>query len=139
MTPLFAPRKEISMKKVSVTLAGVVLATIAALALPTTASAADDSVVHIKNKSDWEIHHFFLSPSDQDKWGPDQLGNATIAANGGSFELHKVPCDTFDVKLVDEDGDECVVQGVDICASKEGWVITNDELLACEGNSSDGD
>jgi hypothetical protein len=125
------------MKKVSVLLAGVVFATVAAISLPATASAADESVIHIKNKSDWEIHHFFLSPSDTDKWGPDQLGNAVIAT-GGTFELHKVPCDTYDVKLVDEDGDECVVAGVDICASKEGWVINNDELLACEGQS-DGD
>lgn len=125
------------MKKVSVTLAGVVLATVAALSMPTMASAAGESVIHIKNKSDWEIHHFFLSPSDQDKWGPDQLGNATIAANGGSFELHKVPCDNFDIKLVDEDGDECVIGGVDICASKEGWVISNDDLLECEGASDD--
>ena len=125
------------MRKVSMTLAGVVLATVAALALPTTALAAsDNSTIHIKNKSDWEIHHFFLSPTDQDHWGPDQLGKQVIAV-GGSFDLHKVPCDSYDVKLVDEDGDECVIGGVDICASKEGWVITNDELLDCESESGD--
>jgi len=126
------------MRKVSMTLAGVVLSTIAALALPTAAVAAsDNSIVHIKNKSDWEIHHLFMSPSDQDHWGPDQLGNNTIAAGGGSFELHKVPCDTWDIKIVDEDGDECVITGVDICASKEGWVITNDNLLSCQSDSGD--
>lgn len=125
------------MKKLPMILTGVVLATIAALALPTTAlAAADNSVIHIKNKSDWEIHHFFLSPADQDHWGPDQLGNQIIAV-GGSFELRKVPCDTWDVKIVDEDGDECVLSGVDICASKEGWVITNDALLECENDSGD--
>jgi hypothetical protein len=126
------------MNKVSMTLAGVVLATIAAIA-PTSAMAADSSVIHITNKSDWEIHHFFLAPSESDKWGPDQLGENTIKANGGTFELHKVPCDTWDVKLVDEDGDECVVEGVDICASKEGWVITSKDLIACEGAGDDGD
>jgi len=125
------------MKKLPMILTGVVLATIAALALPTTAlAAADNSVIHIKNKSDWEIHHFFLSPADQDHWGPDQLGNQIIAV-GGSFELRKVPCDTWDVKIVDEDGDECVLSGVDICAAKEGWVITNDALLECENDSGD--
>jgi hypothetical protein len=120
------------------TLVGVALATVVALALPTTVLAAsDNSVIHIKNKSDWEIHHFFLSPSDSEHWGPDQLGDAVIKATNGTFELHKVPCDTYDVKLVDEDGDECVVEGVDICASKEGWVITSDELLACEGQGDE--
>jgi hypothetical protein len=125
------------MRKVSLTLAGVVLATIAALVLPTPALAAsDNSTIHIKNKSDWEIHHFFLSPTDQDHWGADQLGKQVIPV-GGNFELHKVPCDSYDIKLVDEDGDECVIGGVDICASKEGWVITNDELLDCESESGD--
>jgi hypothetical protein len=124
------------MKKVSMTLAGVVLAAIAAIA-PTAALAADSSVIHITNKSDWEIHHFFLAPSESDKWGPDQLGDAVIKASGGTFELHKVPCDTWDVKLVDEDGDECVVESVDICGSKEGWVITSKDLIACEGDSGD--
>jgi hypothetical protein len=125
------------MKKPPLALAGIVLATIAALALPTTALAApDNSIIHIKNTSDWEIHHLFLSPADQEHWGPDQLGHQVIAV-GGSFELHKVPCGTWDVKIVDEDGDECVMSGVDICASKEGWVITNDALLECENDSGD--
>jgi hypothetical protein len=124
------------MRKVSLTLSGVVLATVAAIALPSTVFAAADSVIHIKNKSDWEIHHFFLSPTEEEKWGPDQLGDKVIASNG-SFELHKVPCDSYDIKLVDEDGDECVVAAVDICASKEGWVIDNEDLLACEAESGD--
>lgn len=126
------------MKKVSMTLVGVVLATIAALALPATATAAsDNSIIHIKNNSDWEIHHLFMSPSDHESWGPDQLGSNIIAAGGGKFELHKVPCDTWDVKIVDEDGDECVIDNVDICGSKEGWVITNDNLLGCQSESGD--
>lgn len=124
------------MRKVSLTLSGLVVAIIAALALPATALAADNSTIHIKNKSDWEIHHFFLSPTDQDHWGADQLGDKVIST-GGDFELHKVPCDSYDIKLIDEDGDECVIGGVDICASKEGWVITNDELLDCESKSDD--
>ena len=121
-------------KKLTGTLAGVVL--LAGLLLPAAAVAADNSVIHIKNRSDWEIHHFFLSPTDKNRWGPDQLGNRVIET-GGSFELHKVPCDTYDVKLVDEDGDECEITAVDICASKEGWVITNDALLDCEADSRD--
>jgi hypothetical protein len=115
-------------------LAGAVLAAVTALSLPA-AAAPSDSVIHVKNKSDWEIHHLFISPTNQDEWGPDHLGKQVIAV-GGSFELHKVPCGTWDVRIVDEDGDECILNSVDICASKEGWVITNDALLGCE---SDGD
>ena len=56
-----------------------------------------------------------------------------VIGTGESFTLKNIPCDTYDVKLVDEDGDECVVEEVDICGSAEGWVITNQILLACEG------
>jgi hypothetical protein len=103
------------------------------------AAAKDASTIHITNKSDWEIHHFYLQPEDSEQWGPDQLGGQKIAANGGTFELHKVPTDTFDVKLVDEDGDECEVEGVDICASNQGWVITSKDLVACTGGKGDDD
>lgn len=93
--------------------------------------------VTIKNKSDWEIHHFFLSPTEQEKWGPDQLGDEVIEANGGSFLLHSIPCAAYDVKLVDEDGDECEVADVDICSNNQSWTITNDALLECEGEGEE--
>jgi hypothetical protein len=37
------------------------------------------------------------------------------------------------VKLVDEDGDECVVEEVDICGTNDTWEIKNKDLLACQG------
>jgi hypothetical protein len=95
-------------------------------------AAALAATVEINNKSDWDFHHFYLSPTDSDDWGPDQLGDHVLAS-GTSFELDGVPCDSYDVKLVDEDGDECVVPEVDICVQDQGWVIGNDDLLECEG------
>jgi hypothetical protein len=89
--------------------------------------------VTVTNTSDWELHHFFLSSVEDDAWGPDQLGEEVIGT-GESFTLKNIPCDSYDVKLVDEDGDECVVENVDICGSDEGWKITNKILLACEAS-----
>jgi hypothetical protein len=37
------------------------------------------------------------------------------------------------VKLVDEDGDECVVEAVDVCGEDDEWLITDEDLLDCEG------
>jgi hypothetical protein len=88
--------------------------------------------VEIQNSSDWSLVHFHLSPADEEDWGPDQLGDAVVGT-GDSFTLTGIPCDTYDVKLVDEDGDECVVPGVDICGDDQGWEITSDDLLECEG------
>jgi len=91
-----------------------------------------DSVVKIRNDSDWAIHHLFVSSEDDNEWGEDQLGDDVIEANGGSFRLHSIPCDSYDVRLVDEDGDECVVSGVPLCADNDDWRITNDDLLTCQ-------
>ena len=101
-----------------------------AIALPA-AAAAKKADVQITNRSDWDIHHFFLSAVDEEQWGPDQLGDEVIAS-GDSFTLTEVPCDEYDVRLVDEDGDECVVGAVDICGQNQSWVIKSEDLLACE-------
>ncbi|HRC85221.1 MAG TPA: hypothetical protein PK413_06415 [Thermoanaerobaculia bacterium] len=102
--------------------------------LGSSAAWAKNASVKIVNESDWEIHHFYLSSTDEEQWGPDQLGEAVISS-GESFTLTDIPCDTYDVKLIDEDGDECVVSNVDICAGKEKWTITNKILLGCQDAS----
>jgi hypothetical protein len=124
------------MKKVAVLL-GVALVSLAALTLPADAHAAakgKKAAVKVVNKSDWEIHHFFLSSTDEDEWGPDQLGDEVIGTDE-SFTLKNIPCDSYDVKLIDEDGDECVVDDVDICGGAESWTITNKILLGCQAAS----
>jgi len=121
------------MKKSIAAVAGAVC--VAALLIPASAQAQKSSVV-IKNKSDWEIHQFFLSSVDTDKWGPDQLGEDVIGT-GDTFTLNGIPCDTYDVMLVDEDGDECVVPEVDICGDNQGWIINNDDLLECQAGGEE--
>ena len=109
---------------------------LALMGVATMATAAKlDSAVKIRNDSDWSIHELYVSSEDDDEWGPDQLGSEIIESEGGSYQLHSIPCDSYDVRLVDEDGDECVVSGVLLCADKDTWRITNDDLLACQNES----
>ena len=96
-----------------------------------TANAGD---VTISNASEWNLDHLYMSSVDQDEWGADQLGDAVIGT-GESFTLTGVPCASYDVKLVDDDGDECEVADVDICGDG-GWEITSDDLLACQGETA---
>lgn len=116
------------MKRAAVTLLGIAL--VGLVGLPAV-SWAQKVTVKVVNKSDWEIHQFFLSSSEEGEWGPDQLGENVIGA-GESFELRNIPCDTYDVMLVDEAEDECIVEEVDICGEDESWVITNKILLGCQ-------
>ncbi len=116
------------MKKAALCLAAAMVCSFAF----TSGAAARNANVTVHNDSKWEIHNFFLAPSESDEWGPDQLGDE-IVENGGKFTLNQIPCDTYDVKLVDEDGDECVVTEVDICGGSDDWVVTDEDLLECEG------
>ncbi len=113
-------------------LAAAVGCLVTALLAPAALAGKGDSSVTIVNKSKWDIHHLFVSSSDDEEWGSDQLGEH-ILETGGSFTLHSIPCDIYDVKLVDEDDDECEVLEVKLCADEEQWVITNKDLLECEG------
>ena len=103
-----------------------------AATLPVVAFAASKKTnVKITNDTDWEIHHFYLSSTDDENWGPDQLGDDVIGT-GESFTLMGIPCDEYDVKLVDEEGDECVVGAVDICGKGEEWQLTSKDLVECQ-------
>lgn len=107
----------------------------ALLAMLVAAGAAEarrsDSEVTFVNRSSWDIYEIYLSAVDEDEWGPDQLEEG-ILESGASFLLYGIPCDDYDVLLIDEDGDDCVLEDVDLCGDSEEWVITDEDLLACE-------
>lgn len=106
-----------------------------ACCLAAPAFAGSQAQVVIKNKSSWAIHNLFISSVDTQEWGPDQLGEHVIDAGGGSYTLTDIPCGAYDVRLVDEDGDECVVGDVGLCAAKGNWVIEDQDLLECQSGS----
>ena len=106
-----------------------------AFALTGTALTASAGDVNISNESDWSLTHLYISSVNQQEWGEDQLGDKVIGT-GESFTLTGVPCGTYDVKLRDEDGDECEVADVDICGNG-GWTIESDVLLACQGATAE--
>jgi hypothetical protein len=89
------------------------------------------SSVTIENASHWAIHHLYLTPFNATSWGPDQLGEDTIG-KGQRFQLKGIDCDRYDIKLVDELGDECVVEDVDLCLQDPKWVLDDDALVGCQ-------
>lgn len=96
------------------------------------------STVRIKNASSWSIHKLNLTRFDATDWGPDQLGERTLTS-GGALELHDIDCDTYDLRVVDQDGDICIVQDIDLCLQDATWTLTNRELTGCEADTeSDG-
>ena len=86
----------------------------------------------IVNKSSYAFAQLFISSSTRRVWGPDQLGRR-IVRPGESFTLRGIPCGLYDIKLVDEDGDICVVTEIPRCRNHTHWEVTNDRLASCQG------
>ena len=107
----------------------------AALPIATHAGAQRSADVKITNRTDWVIDELYLSSADDDNWGPDQLGEDVIG-KGESFTLLEIPCDDYDVKIVDEEGDECIIAKVDICGENQAWTITSGDLLQCQAGTA---
>jgi hypothetical protein len=84
----------------------------------------------IANESPYDIHQVFLSPTATGTWGADRLGDDMIGA-GHRVTLSNIASGHYDVKFVDEDGDACVVNDVNI-TSNTSWRLTTAILLRCE-------
>jgi hypothetical protein len=110
----------------------VVLPLLLALTVSMPAAAAKrTATIKIINQSKWEIHELYLSPGSSHHWGPDQLGEQVLA-KGESITLKNLDCDHYDIRVVDEDGDECVIEDAELCGDSTYWKITDKELLSCE-------
>ena len=88
------------------------------------------SFVQLTNESLWNINELYISAVSEEEWGPDQLGDQIIET-GGTFRLNGIPCDDYDVRIVDEDGDACVLREVTMC-DNEAVTITDEDLLGCQ-------
>jgi hypothetical protein len=95
------------------------------------AASAQDYVrtFTLYNRSSLTIRRLFVSPSSFENWGYDRLGSSVLNPN------YKVTVELepgrYDIKLVDQDGDSCVINNVDFRHS-DYLVLNNVNLLACE-------
>jgi hypothetical protein len=104
---------------------------LAALAMPNIASAQGSRYsLTLSNTSGYAIENLYLSPSDSNDWGTDQLGDNTIE-DGRRFILTSIRPGEYDIKFVDEDGDVCVLNHKNIFQNLS-WQLSNSWLLNCE-------
>ena len=86
--------------------------------------------ITIANNSSRSIQNVYLSATNQDNWGPDQL-NGSIPPGGGSFTLDNVSCAGAGVKVIAEDQNGCFLYQVVVCNDNVTWTITNDTVRDC--------
>ncbi len=129
MKSVFA--KSMSMATKRVALVMIVIGAFAALPLLSIARTSPaTTAITIVNNSTRAIRHVYLSPVNQDNWGPDQLGGASIGAGGGSYTIGNVSCDQS-VKVIAEDQDGCFVYTTASCAESATWTIASDAARDC--------
>lgn len=88
------------------------------------------TTVTLWNESGYTIERFYMSSTSNPYWSADLLGRGRLAS--GYHTNFIADLGRYDVKLVDSDGDECVVNGVQIGGDRR-LTITRDLLLRCEG------
>ena len=89
-------------------IAAACLAVGVSAAVPAFAQASRWSL-RITNSSSFDIYALYVSSSDLEKWGPDQLGTRILKGGGGTFTLTSIRTGEYDVKFVDEDGEDVVL------------------------------
>ena len=89
-----------------------------------------DSTLTIDNDSSYTLIEINLSPTTSISWGPDLLGSDVLAP-GEVFEASGIACDTYDIRVVDDTNDECILDSVDLCLDNAVWHIDNAELAIC--------
>lgn len=128
MKSVFAKSKSMATKRIAlVTIVIGVFAALPLLSVARTSPAA--TAITIVNNSNREVRHVYLSPTNADNWGPDQLGGTAIVT-GGTYTLSNVSCDQS-VKVIAEDQDGCFVYTTATCGESATWTITSDAARDC--------
>jgi len=100
--------------------------------LCSSALAADSRGVDFTfiNTSQWRIAHLFLSPINESEWGTDQLDKQVIES-AETFVLKNITPGSYDIRVVDEEGDECIVEDVGFEVD-QAIKMSDEKLVACQ-------
>jgi hypothetical protein len=111
----------------------IVIGILAVVPLLSGAHTPATTNITIVNNSNREIRHLYLSPSNSDNWGPDQLDGSVISSGGGSYTLSNVSCAQANIKVIAEDQNGCFFYKIVDCTDNATWTITNDATPDCGG------
>jgi hypothetical protein len=88
--------------------------------------------ITVANNSGRSIIHVYLSHTDADDWGANQLGDSPVAS-GESYTISGVSWDGSQIKVVAEDGNGCFSYGVVDGSGDSTWNISANTPADCGG------
>jgi hypothetical protein len=86
--------------------------TVALIAAGLAPALAQAGKLAVNNGTGSPIHQIFVSPIDLDQYGPDLL-KGTVVKAGESFPLTGLQNGLYDMKVVDDKGQSCILNDVD--------------------------
>jgi hypothetical protein len=94
------------------------------------ACGGGDSSLTIENDSSFTLFEVNLAAIDDPNWGPDLLGGEVLDP-GDTLVITDIDCDTYDVRVVDDTGTECILDAVDLCFDDAVWHLDDIDLAIC--------
>lgn len=93
------------------------------------AAPAQSVTLTVVNNSPRDIRYLYLSPTDNDNWGADQLNESVISP--GATRTLSITWEQAAVKLVGEDQDGCFLSTTKSVTSNIEWTIASDAPRNC--------
>jgi hypothetical protein len=95
---------------------GLAVLALLAGAMPAAAQTVEFTVI---NNSSYDLHYFYTTPSNEDYWGEDLLGDSGILESGyqatATIGDGSDQC-LYDFKFVMDNGAELIEPAIDICS-----------------------
>jgi len=91
----------------------------------------DVGTITIRNASSYDIYSLQLSPYTSTSWGQNLIGD-DVLLHGDAQRVSVFDCEKYDLRLVDHESDECVIQDIDLCFQDKDWEITDGVLAVCQ-------
>ncbi len=113
------------MKKLTILLSSALfLVLLTGIVVTTTGFNAKKTTKTVKftNVSDWDIDHVYISHVGDNSWGGDLLGSDEVMTKGESINVEIPGDELWDVKIVAEDGQECINTDEDLTSSS-AWSV----------------
>ena len=91
--------------------ASILFTLIVAGCTSSTTTTGPDSTITVINDESFAITDIYIDAVGA-PLGPNQLDSALLPGDSITFGL---PCDTYDVEMIDEAGGDCIVNDTDLC------------------------
>lgn len=114
------------MRKIAYLLVAFTVLLVGTSATTATMSAKKSSVkvIKVKNTTNFSVDEIYITTPDTDNWGEDLLDPDEVLMPGETVEI-EVDCGTWDVKLVAEDGSDCMIMDITLCNVAQWNIVAN--------------